>query len=106
VALESMEDEVMKRAIQEQIAHFGQTPIQLFTSEHPPRDPPPVPISHTLRLEEHPLPTLHFVEISRNSVWSFCCLFHAAPTACVCLCAVHCQSAEVRRLYFNDFVVL
>lgn len=48
VDLETMEDELQRSAIEDQIANFGQTPIQLFRKKHPRRGPP-IPISHPLR---------------------------------------------------------
>lgn len=48
VDLESMEDELQRSAIEDQIANFGQTPIQIFRKKHPRRGPP-IPISQPLR---------------------------------------------------------
>nr|XP_043606677.1 BEACH domain-containing protein B isoform X1 [Erigeron canadensis] len=48
VDLETMEDELQRSAIEDQIANFGQTPIQIFRKKHPRRGPP-IPISHPLR---------------------------------------------------------
>ncbi|GKB07990.1 BEACH domain-containing protein B isoform X1 [Tanacetum coccineum] len=48
VDLETMEDELQRSAIEDQIANFGQTPIQLFRKKHPRRGPP-IPIAHPLR---------------------------------------------------------
>lgn len=47
VDLEGMEDELQRSAIEDQIANFGQTPIQLFRKKHPRRGPP-IPIAHPL----------------------------------------------------------
>ncbi|PKA52227.1 hypothetical protein AXF42_Ash010123 [Apostasia shenzhenica] len=47
VDLESMEDELQRAAIEDQIANFGQTPIQLFRKKHTRRGPP-VPIARPL----------------------------------------------------------
>lgn len=47
VDLESMEDELQRSAIEDQIANFGQTPIQIFRKKHPRRGPP-IPIAHPL----------------------------------------------------------
>ncbi|KAJ6805209.1 BEACH domain-containing protein B [Iris pallida] len=47
VDLESMDDALQKSAIEDQIANFGQTPIQLFRKKHPRRGPP-IPIAHPL----------------------------------------------------------
>jgi hypothetical protein len=37
VELESVHDPIMRDAIKQQIAQFGQTPLQLFREAHPPR---------------------------------------------------------------------
>ncbi|XP_019058456.1 PREDICTED: BEACH domain-containing protein B isoform X2 [Tarenaya hassleriana] len=47
VDLENMEDELQRSAIEDQIANFGQTPIQIFRKKHPRRGPP-IPIAHPL----------------------------------------------------------
>uniref|UniRef100_A0A0D9WT97 BEACH domain-containing protein n=1 Tax=Leersia perrieri TaxID=77586 RepID=A0A0D9WT97_9ORYZ len=47
VDLENMDDLLQKSAIEDQIANFGQTPIQIFRTKHPRRGPP-VPIAHPL----------------------------------------------------------
>ncbi|OUZ99745.1 BEACH domain [Macleaya cordata] len=47
VDLEKMEDELQRSAIEDQIANFGQTPIQIFRKRHPRRGPP-IPIAHPL----------------------------------------------------------
>lgn len=47
VDLESMEDDLQRSAIEDQIANFGQTPIQIFRKKHPRRGPP-IPIAHPL----------------------------------------------------------
>ncbi|KAI3896170.1 hypothetical protein MKX03_000290, partial [Papaver bracteatum] len=47
VDLEQMEDELQRSAIEDQIANFGQTPIQIFRKRHPRRGPP-IPIAHPL----------------------------------------------------------
>lgn len=48
VDLESMDDDPLQRsAIEDQIANFGQTPIQLFRKKHPRRGPPN-PLAHPL----------------------------------------------------------
>ncbi|XP_010474048.1 PREDICTED: BEACH domain-containing protein B-like [Camelina sativa] len=44
---ENMEDELQISAIEDQIANFGQTPIQIFRKKHPRRGPP-IPIAHPL----------------------------------------------------------
>lgn len=43
-----MEDELQRSAIEDQIANFGQTPIQIFRKKHPRRGPP-IPIAHPLK---------------------------------------------------------
>lgn len=43
-----MEDDLQRSAIEDQIANFGQTPIQIFRKKHPRRGPP-IPIAHPLR---------------------------------------------------------
>lgn len=43
-----MEDDIQRLAIEDQIANFGQTPIQIFKKKHPRRGPP-IPIVHPLR---------------------------------------------------------
>lgn len=47
VELETMEDDLQRSAIEDQIANFGQTPIQIFRKKHPRRGPP-IPIAHPL----------------------------------------------------------
>ncbi|OMO50809.1 hypothetical protein CCACVL1_30251 [Corchorus capsularis] len=47
VDLDTMDDELQRSAIEDQIANFGQTPIQLFRKRHPRRGPP-IPIAHPL----------------------------------------------------------
>ncbi|CAD6251786.1 unnamed protein product [Miscanthus lutarioriparius] len=47
VDLENMDDMLQKSAIEDQIANFGQTPIQIFRKKHPRRGPP-IPIVHPL----------------------------------------------------------
>ena len=47
VDLENMDDMLQKSAIEDQIANFGQTPIQFFRKKHPRRGPP-IPIVHPL----------------------------------------------------------
>lgn len=42
-----MEDTLQRSAIEDQIANFGQTPIQIFSKKHPRRGPP-TPIAHPL----------------------------------------------------------
>ncbi|KAE8695387.1 Binding isoform 4 [Hibiscus syriacus] len=45
VDLDSMGDDLQRSAIEDQIANFGQTPIQIFHKSHPRRGPP-IPIAH------------------------------------------------------------
>ncbi|CAN8244848.1 unnamed protein product [Cochlearia groenlandica] len=47
VDVENMDDELQISAIEDQIANFGQTPIQIFRKKHPRRGPP-IPIAHPL----------------------------------------------------------
>lgn len=47
VDLESMDDVLQRSAIEDQIANFGQTPIQIFRKKHPRRGLP-IPIAHPL----------------------------------------------------------
>ncbi|KAB5568810.1 hypothetical protein DKX38_002603 [Salix brachista] len=47
VDLDTMEDELQRSAIEDQIANFGQTPIQIFRKKHPRRGPP-IPIARPL----------------------------------------------------------
>ncbi|KAG0476321.1 hypothetical protein HPP92_013162 [Vanilla planifolia] len=47
VDLESTENALQRSAIEDQIANFGQTPIQLFRKKHPRRGPP-IPVAHPL----------------------------------------------------------
>ncbi len=37
-----------RKAVEDQISHFGQTPSQLFRRKHPKRGPPPPPSVHPL----------------------------------------------------------
>ncbi|OQR90799.1 BEACH domain-containing protein [Achlya hypogyna] len=41
VDLDAIEDPLLRTAMEQQIAHFGQCPRQLFTKGHPPRGPSP-----------------------------------------------------------------
>ncbi|KAK9032820.1 hypothetical protein V6N11_017863 [Hibiscus sabdariffa] len=47
VDMDSVDDELQRSAIEDQIANFGQTPIQVFRKRHPRRGPP-IPIAHPL----------------------------------------------------------
>lgn len=42
-----MDDDLQRAALEDQIANFGQTPIQIFRKKHPRRGPP-IPIAHPL----------------------------------------------------------
>lgn len=46
--MDNMEDDLQRAAVEDQIANFGQTPIQIFRKKHPRRGPP-IPIAHPLR---------------------------------------------------------
>ncbi|CAN4092325.1 unnamed protein product [Withania somnifera] len=48
VDLDTMDDDLQRSAIEDQIANFGQTPIQLFRKKHPRRGPP-IPIAHPIQ---------------------------------------------------------
>lgn len=48
VDLDTMDDELQRSAIEDQIANFGQTPMQIFRKKHPRRGLP-VPIAHPLQ---------------------------------------------------------
>ncbi|EPS62105.1 hypothetical protein M569_12688, partial [Genlisea aurea] len=48
VDLDNVEDDLQRSAIEDQIANFGQTPIQIFRKKHPRRGPP-IPIAHPLK---------------------------------------------------------
>lgn len=45
--METTEDDLQRAAIEDQIANFGQTPIQMFRKKHPRRGPP-IPIARPL----------------------------------------------------------
>ncbi|KAK8696551.1 hypothetical protein V6N13_001684 [Hibiscus sabdariffa] len=47
VDLDALEDDLQRSAIEDQIANFGQTPMQIFRKRHPRRGPP-IPIAHPL----------------------------------------------------------
>jgi len=49
IDFESLDDPILRQAIKEQIAHFGQTPLQLFSkTPHPQRNPPTYTISRSI----------------------------------------------------------
>lgn len=50
---ETIEDELEKSAISDQITNFGQIPIQLFRKMHLRR--PPIPIAHSLQFAPYPI---------------------------------------------------
>ncbi|XP_073132382.1 BEACH domain-containing protein B isoform X2 [Henckelia pumila] len=66
VNLEDMEDELQKSAIEDQIANFGQTPIQLFRKKHPRRGPP-IPISHPLKFAPGSINLTSVISVASNS---------------------------------------
>lgn len=41
VDLDDIDDPLQRKAVEDQISHFGQTPAQLFRRKHPKRGPPP-----------------------------------------------------------------
>lgn len=47
VDLDALEDPVERASVEDQIANFGQTPVQLFRKPHPKRGPP-VPVARPL----------------------------------------------------------
>ncbi|KAL5705340.1 hypothetical protein ACHQM5_023655 [Ranunculus cassubicifolius] len=80
VDLDIMEDELQRHAIEDQIANFGQTPIQIFRKKHPRRGPP-IPIIHPLyfapgsinlssvvSITTHPPSSVLFVGVLESSV--------------------------------------
>ncbi|KAL2459002.1 hypothetical protein Fot_55288 [Forsythia ovata] len=66
VDLDTMEDELQRSAIEDQIANFGQTPIQLFRRKHPRRGPP-IPIAHPLRFAPDSINITSVVTSTSNS---------------------------------------
>ncbi|EIE23680.1 beach-domain-containing protein [Coccomyxa subellipsoidea C-169] len=48
VDLDDIVDARQRKAVEDQISHFGQTPSQLFRRRHPRRGPPPPPTAHPL----------------------------------------------------------
>ena len=67
VKLDEMEDQILQRAMKEQIANFGQTPIQLFHKPHAERDPPKeiTPYSWRIGNKYQNIPFLHEVKINK-----------------------------------------
>ncbi|KAK2997904.1 hypothetical protein RJ639_025413, partial [Escallonia herrerae] len=66
VDLDTMEDELQRSAIEDQIANFGQTPIQIFRKKHPRRGPP-IPIAHPLRFAPASINLTSIVNSTSNS---------------------------------------
>uniref|UniRef100_J3L9U4 BEACH domain-containing protein n=2 Tax=Oryza brachyantha TaxID=4533 RepID=J3L9U4_ORYBR len=67
VDLENMDDMLQKSAIEDQIANFGQTPIQIFRKKHPRRGPP-IPISHPLYFAPQSITMTSVTNSSSSSV--------------------------------------
>ncbi|XP_047328635.1 BEACH domain-containing protein B isoform X2 [Impatiens glandulifera] len=66
VDLEAMEDELQRSALEDQIANFGQTPIQIFRKKHPRRGPP-IPIAHPLHFAPSSINLTSIVSSTTNS---------------------------------------
>ncbi|XP_047961281.1 BEACH domain-containing protein B isoform X2 [Salvia hispanica] len=66
VNMDNMEDDLQRSAIEDQIANFGQTPIQIFKKKHPRRGPP-IPIAHPLRYAPGSINLTSVVPCSINS---------------------------------------
>ncbi|CAM0946806.1 unnamed protein product [Alopecurus aequalis] len=66
VDLENMDDMLQKSAIEDQIANFGQTPIQIFRKKHPRRGPP-IPIAHPLYFAPQSITVTSVVPSTINS---------------------------------------
>jgi hypothetical protein len=66
VDLENMDDMLQKSAIEDQIANFGQTPIQIFRKKHPRRGPP-IPIAHPLYFAPQSITVISVVPSTINS---------------------------------------
>lgn len=66
VDLETMEDELQRSALEDQIANFGQTPIQIFCKKHPRRGPP-IPIAHPLHFAPGSINLTSIVSSTSNS---------------------------------------
>ncbi|GFY85908.1 binding protein [Actinidia rufa] len=66
VDLETMEDELQRSALEDQIANFGQTPIQIFRKKHPRRGPP-IPIAHPLHFAPGSINLTSIVSSTSNS---------------------------------------
>ncbi|KAK4792509.1 hypothetical protein SAY86_022944 [Trapa natans] len=65
VDIDSMEDDLQRSAIEDQIANFGQTPIQIFRKKHPRRGPP-IPIAHPLYFAPSSIKLTSIVSIANN----------------------------------------
>lgn len=65
VDLDAMEDDLQRSAIEDQIANFGQTPIQIFRKRHPRRGPP-IPIAHPLYFAPSSIKLTSIVPIANN----------------------------------------
>ncbi|XP_052201034.1 BEACH domain-containing protein B isoform X2 [Diospyros lotus] len=66
VDLETMEDELQRSALEDQIANFGQTPIQIFRKKHPRRGPP-IPIAHPLHFAPNSINLTSIISSTSNS---------------------------------------
>nr|XP_027094520.1 BEACH domain-containing protein B isoform X2 [Coffea arabica]XP_027094521.1 BEACH domain-containing protein B isoform X3 [Coffea arabica] len=66
VDLDTMDDELQRSAIEDQIANFGQTPIQIFRKKHPRRGPP-IPITHPLKFAPASINLTSIASSSSNS---------------------------------------
>ncbi|KAI8015885.1 BEACH domain-containing protein B [Camellia lanceoleosa] len=66
VDLETMEDELQRSALEDQIANFGQTPIQIFRKKHPRRGPP-IPIAHPLHFAPGSINLTSIISSASNS---------------------------------------
>ncbi|CAL5383977.1 unnamed protein product [Camellia sinensis] len=66
VDLETMEDELQRSALEDQIANFGQTPIQIFRKKHPRRGPP-IPIAHPLHFAPGSINLTSIISSGSNS---------------------------------------
>lgn len=64
--LETMEDELQRSALEDQIANFGQTPIQIFRKKHPRRGPP-IPIAHPLHFAPGSINLTSIISSASNS---------------------------------------
>ncbi|KAK1322909.1 hypothetical protein QJS10_CPA02g00135 [Acorus calamus] len=67
VDMDAMEDESQRLAIEDQIANFGQTPIQIFRKKHPRRGPP-IPIAHPLYFAPASITLTSMISISSSAI--------------------------------------